>query len=303
MAIQAMVFCWLLGCLISLLIIPLLLLPKLLHSIHARRSGQSGGPSTERPRQVPRLGGFALAVAFVGVLLLIGLLRPVAINGEQGPAVHLVWGAFAISLIGVWDDYRGLGTTKRLLLQALVAAALFSQGVQAEPFHVPVSEPLSVESLCNGFITVLWLISLTSLVQIMDKVAGLAAAVGCTVMGLVALAGYWAGVDFPALCAAGMAGGLVGFLFYNFPPARIRLGGGGSCLIGFLIASLTTQAASEGTVFAGSLTPFLVVTLLTAGAAYAVLRRKLGGTSVFPGGPKPTTPSAPFPQRGVKPQA
>ena len=49
--------------------------------------------------------------------------------------------------------------------------------VQAEPFHVPVSEPLSLESLCNGFITVLWLISLTSLMQIMDKVAGLAAAV------------------------------------------------------------------------------------------------------------------------------
>ena len=99
MAIQTMVFCWLLGCLISLLIIPLLLLPRLLHSIHARRRGQSGGPSTERPAQVPRLGGFALAVVFVGVLLLIGLLRPVAINGEQGPAVHLVWGAFAISLM------------------------------------------------------------------------------------------------------------------------------------------------------------------------------------------------------------
>lgn len=305
-----MVYCALLGFLISVLVIPLLLLPGLFRSIHAGRGRPQEGPepmtaSEGRSHAVPRLGGLALSSAFLAVVVMVCLLRPTAVNGEHRESLHLVWGALAIGLIGVWDDYRRLGTTRKLLLQAVVAAGVFSQGIAVETFRIPLASPFCTEALWNGAITVLWLVSLTSLVHIMDRVTGLAGAVGLAIMALLAIAGYWASVEFPALCAAGMLGALAAFLLYSLPPARIRLGGGGSCLIGFLIASLTVQAASEGTALASSLTPFVVVTLLILGAGFAVLRRSLGSnTPLFPPEPKPATqPAAPFPQRGIKPHA
>ena len=298
-----MVYSLVLGSLISLLVIPMLLLPALLRSIHERRRADNRFEPGRRAGSAPRLGGVALAVAFLGIVLLICLVHPAAISGEHRQSLHVIWGALAMLIIGTWDEYRRLGPLRKLLLQALTCAGLFSQGIQVEPFSAPVTSSILAEILCNGFITVLWLVSLTNLVQVIDKVIGLASIIGLTALALVGLAGYCAGVEFPALCAMGLVGALAGFSIYHLPPARIRLGNGGACLLGFLIAALTTLAASDGTILAGSVTPFAVVTLLILAAGFAVLRRSLGGASLLARPPKPAARRASFPQRGIKPHA
>src|SRR5262249_19626995 len=104
-----------------------------------------------------------------------------------------------------------------------------------------------------------------------------------------------------ALCAVGMAGALAGFLVYNLPPARIRLGSAGASLIGFLIASLTILIAQGGTLLAASTVPFLAVLGVSAGAACALLRRGWDAARWLPRGSKAA--QAALPQRGVKPHA
>lgn len=292
-----MIVCLVLGLLISLFTIPLVLLPRLMDSIPGR---SSGGRRSVRPRPTtaPRFGGMVLVSCFLGVVVLTSLLQPVAVSGSHLPVLNLVWAALAMAALGAWDDHKRLSTPHKFLLQAAVAGVLYLTGVQAEKFRAPLDSAFCLESLSNGFVTILWLVSLTNLVGVIDRVSGLAGAVSLALMTVLALAGRWAGTEFSALCASGMAGALIGFVIYNLPPSRIRLGGSGSGLLGFLLAALTMLVAAEGTTLATSLTPFIVITLLVTTAGFAVLRRTLVHPSRPPHAPRAKTAhSAPVSQR------
>jgi UDP-GlcNAc:undecaprenyl-phosphate GlcNAc-1-phosphate transferase len=242
MGIQPMVFCALLGCLISLLIIPLILLPGLMRSLTVRRGSEErrfeGRDKTPTP--VPGLGGIVLATSFLGVATLIYFLYPAAWMTKSHTNLAIVWTGLAMFFLGLWDDFRPLRAHWKVLVQTLISVAAYCQGVQIETFTNPLggaSYPLGVWS---GLITVLWLLGLTNLIALAGRINGLAGGLGLVLLGLLAVAGFGSGAEFSALCAIGVAGALLGFLVYNFPPSRIRLEGGGACFVGFLIGSLTT---------------------------------------------------------------
>jgi len=296
-----MVFCIVLGSVISLLIIPLILLPGLMGSIPWRRRTHNRPVPRHRGLPIPRHGGIALVLAFLGVVLLACFLKPQAIAGEYRASFHIVWATLLITAIGIWNDFRRFSTTQLLCLQALVAALLFSRGVHIESVNSHAGTHLTMQELWSGCVTVLWLVSLTNLVRLMDSVTGLASGISCLALGVLALAAHSSGVEFPAYCAIGMIGAVGTFLIYNLPPARIKLGGGGASLLGFLVGSLTVLASHEPTLLAASLAPFAIVTLLIAGAAFAVLRREFQGPALPTPQKQYSRPT--FPQRGVKPHA
>src|SRR6266511_198428 len=118
MGIQPMVFCALLGCLISMLIIPLMLLPGLMRSIKVSPSSR-GRPAHEVPRDhcpVCSLGGIALATSFLGVATLTYFLYPTAWTTSH-TNVASIWTALAIFLLGLWNDFRPLRVSWKLSLQ------------------------------------------------------------------------------------------------------------------------------------------------------------------------------------------
>jgi UDP-GlcNAc:undecaprenyl-phosphate GlcNAc-1-phosphate transferase len=128
-------------------------------------------------------------------------------------------------------------------------------------------------------ITVLWLVGMTNLINLIDGVDGLAGGICLMLMGLLAYVGHQSG-GFELL-VSGMAGALLGFLWYNFPPARIFLGDGGAYFLGFQIGLFAILSSHKGTVFAALVAPLFVLALPIVDTALAILRRGLRGLPIF----------------------
>lgn len=266
--VQSMVFCSVLGGLVSLLVIPLILLPDLFRSIACRRRGLEQMVEGVQRTVTLRLGGLALVTAFLSVAALIHLLYPAAIENRSHVCITVVWTALAMFVAGLWHDVRPVRTIKKLLIQTLIATIACTQGVVIDALQNPFGASSVPLGIWGGTVTVLWLVGVTNLIGFVDRIDGLAGAVGLTLMGLLAYLAFGLNAPFAAMCAIGMFGALLGFLVYNFPLARIQMGSGGTAFVGFLIGSLPIANSNhEGVLSAGM---FVLVIL---GAGFLFLSR------------------------------
>lgn len=283
MGIQPMVFCALLGCLISLLVIPLMLLPSLMRSVKACRSrDHDESPADfEDSNPVCGLGGIALATSFLGVATLIYFLYPTTWSSASYANVAIIWTGLAIFFLGLWDDFRPLQTGWKLVLQTGIAIAAYCQGVQIEAFTNSSGTVDFQLGAWSGTVTVLWLVGLTNLIDLTRRIEGLTAGIGLVLLGYRAATGFGSGAEFPALFSIGLAGALIGILVYNLPPTRIRLGGGGAGFVGFLVASLTTiHSSHESTLSASVFVTVLILPIL--GFVWLDARSRDKGSPITP---------------------
>lgn len=241
MNVEPMLFCLLLGCLITLLTIPLLLLPGLRASVlsDASRLAAGKGLAGVAKANVSKLGGVSLVAAFTTVSLMVCFLYPAAWQDGDRTGLTILLTGLAVFGIGLWDDIRPLGFRRRLILQALVAAIACFRGVQIEVLSPPLAEVGMRLGGWSGVATLSWLVLLIALFQRINSVNGLAGCLGLLSMGLLAYGAAASGTAFSGLCAIGMAGSLIGFLVYNLPPAKIQLGSSGAGLLGFLVGNLS----------------------------------------------------------------
>ncbi len=192
---------------------------------------------------VPLAGGLAvftglaapLVVAVVGGLgdwLGPAATAPLAhgISRRGGQVAAILGGAAAMLVLGWWDDRHELSAGWKLAGQVAIALGVAVAGVRITLF-VP-STAFSV------VVTVVWLVTVTNAVNILDNMNGLCAGLG--VIGAVCFGSVAAGAGhyLVALLALAVAGALVGFLPFNFPRASVFLGDAGSHLTGFLLAVL-----------------------------------------------------------------
>jgi UDP-GlcNAc:undecaprenyl-phosphate GlcNAc-1-phosphate transferase len=228
---------------------------------------------------VLRLGGIAFAVAFVAVAIAACvLLRFEPLRNQANLTLFL--GALAMFAVGLWDDVRPLGARKKLCLQILIAGAVYFCGIQIQTFKNPLTGVASSLGGWGLLATVLWLVALTNLINLIDGIDGLAGGISLMLMGLLAYVSFH-GSDFLFLLAVGMAGALLAFLHFNFPPAKIYMGDGGAYFLGFLIGAITIVNSNKGTVVAALLAPIFALGLPIIDTALAILRRGLKGLPIF----------------------
>jgi UDP-GlcNAc:undecaprenyl-phosphate GlcNAc-1-phosphate transferase len=225
---------------------------------------------------IPRLGGMPLMLAMSLGLLVIFAVSPA--NATNWFPILL--GSVMMYGLGLWDDFKSLGARKKLLGQLTTAIVVYSLGLNIEKFSYP-----GVGSIDLGAwslpVTVFWLIAVPNIVNLIDGFDGLAGGLGLCLsvtLGIVAINNEQLAV---ACYAFTMAGALLGFLVFNFPPAKIYLGDGGAYLIGFTIAALSLTSSNKG-----SVAKVLFVTLIALGVpildtTFAMLRRALRGYPVF----------------------
>jgi UDP-GlcNAc:undecaprenyl-phosphate GlcNAc-1-phosphate transferase len=263
-----------------------LLVTLVMISIIRRRSAQralpAGGTSFHHSHKAPisRLGGVALAVAFALVSVVIFLWFPVDQDRTRTRLV-IVLSSLAMFGLGLWDDLRPLGARKKLIGQILISAAVCYFGLQIEKFQNPFTGQVQELGGWGAVVTILWLVALTNMINLIDGVDGLAGGIALMMMGLLAYVGRGGGLFFPVLAAAGMFGALLGFLRYNFPPAKIFMGDGGAYFLGFLIAILTLVNSQKGTIMAALVAPLFALALPIADVSLAILRRGLKGLPIF----------------------
>ena len=227
----------------------------------------------------PRLGGVALAVAFLSINAYSRWLAP--LTSGSGPSANsvLFWSSLCMFAVGLWDDIKPLGARRKLFLQIGVACAVYLSGIGIHVVTVPFTGQVVVLPWGGSVLTVFWILAVTNLINLIDGVDGLAGGISLMLMALIACLGNHTG-NFQLL-GAGMVGALLGFLRYNFPPAKIYLGDGGSFFLGFQIAVMSLVNSHKGEIFGALSAPMLVLGLPIADMVLAICRRGLRGLPVF----------------------
>src|SRR5271170_4582826 len=229
---------------------------------------------------IARLGGIALAAAFAVVALAIHAFGSVAAADADTFGV-VVFGSLAMFGLGFWDDVRPLGARFKLAGQIVIAASVYFCGIKIEILKNPFTGVDLGLGGCGFFATVFWLVTLTNLINLIDGMDGLAGGIGLMLMCLLASVGTGVHSGFPMLLSAGVAGALLGFLRFNYPPAKIHMGDGGAYFLGFLIGILSIVNSHKGTVAAALIAPLFALALPIVDVSLAILRRGLRGLPLF----------------------
>ena len=227
---------------------------------------------------VPRFGGLGLAIAFICLECFIALFFP-AHRANVPHRLPVVLCSLAMFGLGFWDDLKPLGAKKKLAGQILIAAIACWSGLGIELFKVPFSTTVISLHGWGMLATIVWQVGITNLINLIDGVDGLAGGIALMLMGLLVYVGYHNGTF--VMLPAGMAGALIGFLWFNFPPARIYLGDGGSYFLGFQIAIFSIVGSHKGSIFGALLAPLFVLALPIVDTLLAILRRGLRGLPIF----------------------
>jgi UDP-GlcNAc:undecaprenyl-phosphate GlcNAc-1-phosphate transferase len=229
---------------------------------------------------IPRLGGLALAAALVAV----GVMVTVWLGDDKaGPSYRrvLLLGSLAMFGLGLLDDLHSLRARFKLAAQILIAVAVHYGGLAIESFRNPFTDTIYDLGGWSLPVTVFWLVACTNIINLIDGLDGLAGGIGFMVMCLLAFVGLQTAASFSVLLSIGMAGALLGFLFFNFPPARIYMGDGGAYLIGFLIGTLAIISSYKGSVAVALVAPVIALALPIADVGLAILRRGVRGLPIF----------------------
>ncbi len=192
---------------------------------YARRRGFVAKPKADRWHTKPTalLGGPAIALAAVAGFL----LSPA--GGRALLFYAWIAGAVVISAVGVFDDLRGLRPSSKLIAQIVVALLPISAGLAIPGFH----------PLLSFGVTLVWIVGITNSFNLLDNMDGLAAGIAA-IAALTLMTNAIRGGELAlAAAAAAVAGGAVGFLFFNFQPASIFMGDGGSLFLGFSLGTLS----------------------------------------------------------------
>jgi UDP-GlcNAc:undecaprenyl-phosphate GlcNAc-1-phosphate transferase len=229
---------------------------------------------------IPRLGGVAMACAFGVVAIVIPMCTDLSDAAAQ-TLVVIVLSSLAMFTLGLWDDLRALGAKVKLAGQIAIASAVYLCNIRIEIFR----EPLSATDINLGWFgyvaTVLWLVGLTNLINLIDGIDGLAGGIGLMLMLLMANLGATDQLDSCMLLSIGVAGALIGFLKFNYPPAKIYMGDGGAYFLGFLIGILSIVNSNKGTVAAALIAPAFALALPIVDVSLAILRRSARGLPIF----------------------
>ena len=220
-------------------------------------------------KPTPRGAGVFIFLAFV-----IAVLLP---NYRDNPMKGVLVGGFICLVVGAIDDYRG-GVPAIIKFAALVAATFVMSyfGVRLNLFH---NYPLDL------LVTLLWIVGVTSAFNGVDNMDGLASGIAVIVstmyLAMAVEAYYAAGTETSlswfGLLAAGLIGANLGFLLFNFKPARVFMGDSGSFFLGFTLSALGVMGEWNESPVVASTIPILILGVPLFDFAYIIVARILRG--------------------------
>ncbi|NPA90237.1 MAG: undecaprenyl/decaprenyl-phosphate alpha-N-acetylglucosaminyl 1-phosphate transferase [Chloroflexi bacterium] len=250
----------------------------------ATRMGMVDRPGGRRRHRgvVPRAGGIPLAVAFlVGLFLpqlFPSLFPPLADPNQPIWFRGLVAGTVVALLGGLWDDFRELPPSYQFGIQFLCGVIAIASTLFIERINNPLTDRQVVfPAGVVWVLTLFWVMGMMNTVNWLDGVDGLAASVGGIFSLVLVIHLFSRGLGSVALWPLALLGALLGFLPYNWPPARVFLGSGGAYTLGYVMAVLGIAAGAKVA------TVLLVLGLPIADVAWQIVRRWREGRSPFTG--------------------
>jgi UDP-N-acetylmuramyl pentapeptide phosphotransferase/UDP-N-acetylglucosamine-1-phosphate transferase/glycosyltransferase involved in cell wall biosynthesis len=237
----------------------------------ARRWGVVDLPNSRKVHQqpTPRLGGLAIAASMISVALIALLLSRLNLDRK---ILVVGFAAVFVLIVGVFDDLLNLPSKFKLF--ALIAASIAVCGIGARIDTMVLHGDVILNFGWFAWpVTILWLVGITVSINFIDGLDGLAAGISAIACAVIAVTASWSGQPVLAVIALALLGSLTGFLFFNFNPAKVFMGDGGSMFIGFSLASLgILQAPRVGTTV-GLMLPVLALSVPILDTLLTLIRR------------------------------
>ncbi|NJE33805.1 undecaprenyl/decaprenyl-phosphate alpha-N-acetylglucosaminyl 1-phosphate transferase [Megasphaera sp. SW808] len=222
---------------------------------------------------IPRLGGLAIYVGFMAAVLFCVPVRHELLG--------LLLGCTAIVALGIWDDICNIPAKVKLVGQIVAACIPIAFGIQIEWLTNPFGTLIVLPELVAIPVTIFWIIGFTNTVNLIDGLDGLAAGVSFIASVSMFLLAYTMNQYLPAMIIVAMAGAALGFLQYNFNPAKIFMGDTGSMLLGYTMAVAAVLGLVKTAATIALVVPLIALGLPILDTLFAIIRRKMSGVPIF----------------------
>lgn len=245
--------------------------------VFAERIGAVDVPKDDRrmhKKPIPRLGGLAIFFGFIFSFLVWGSLD----NVLRG----VLLGAIIIVVLGIVDDIVPLNAKLKFLVQIIAASIPVACGMRVERItnFIPFSEGLYIDfGLFSIPLTILLIVGITNSVNLIDGLDGLAVGVSTISAFTILAISILTGQTYVLVLISALAGACVGFIPYNFNPAKIFMGDTGSTFLGYILACASIMGLFKYYAIISFTIPFLVLGLPIFDTAFAMFRRILNGQS------------------------
>lgn len=235
-------------------------------------------------RIMPRMGGLAIYIAFVGAFLLLSPFIPDGLltAGNMNMIRAMLVGGTMIIIIGAFDDRFELSAKVKLLGQiAAACVVVFGFGIQIDLLNIPFGSTMQpIGDWISIPLTIFWIVGVTNAINLIDGLDGLAAGVSGIAIGTILIMAVIMGNVPIILLSTLLLGGIIGFLFFNFHPAKIFMGDSGSLFLGFCLATLSMISFKQITIVS-FVTPLLIIGVPLSDTFFAIIRRLVNKKPIF----------------------
>ena len=257
----------------------------------ANKIGAVDIPKDERrmhQNKMPKLGGVAVIAGFL--ISIIYLLFVVTIEGSVNifgqekyikKLIGILLGIIVITITGILDDVKTLKPYQKLFGQVLAAIIVIAFGLQIDAINVSNLPQIGFNKGLSIFITLIWIVGITNAINLMDGLDGLSS--GISLISCISLLIIFALNNSPMvaiLTISSLIGALVGFLPFNFAPAKTFIGDTGSNFLGFMLSVISILGVAKTYTIAVIVLPMLVLGLPILDVVWAIIRRIIKGKSI-----------------------
>lgn len=257
-----------------------------LYIIFAKRMGWVDTPGGRKAheRVTPTMGGLVIfATVFAGAVAALQLNNRV---GEMlRTSSHMIYGLIACTacmmLLGMIDDRNPIRPKIKLMVQSVVAVAAVSLGFRIGAVTLPFMDSVVLPVPVGVVLSLLWIVGITNAINLTDGLDGLAAGICFLASAVNAIVAIWLGNYYMAVMMVLLAGSLLGFLRWNFHPARVFLGDTGSLSLGMYLALASLASAQKSHTAVMILAPLFALGYPIFDTLLAVARRMARGQPLF----------------------
>ena len=252
----------------------------------ARRFGVVDRPDGQRKlhsRAVPLTGGPTILLSLFAGLAATLWFYPTLLEQSYGDIQFLLPLSLAgswIVVLGILDDKIGLRGRQKLFGQMIAAMIMIPSGIairQIQVFGIPIEF-----GDFSSIVTVFWILGAINALNLIDGVDGLASTIGIVLsLSVAAVTVVYGGRVDGLIISLALAGSLVGFLFFNFPPARMFLGDSGSMLIGLVVGCIALKCSIKQYTAMALVMPTAIWAIPIFDVSMAIVRRRLTGRSIY----------------------
>ena len=250
-------------------------------------------PKDERrmhTKPIPKLGGLSIFVAAtVAILLVKFVFLPLVLNYLEANTIYynreeiiegmqkltaVLVGGTLIFLVGLFDDYNNMKPWIKFLCQIGCAVIAYIMGIRVDiMFGHTFSAESMLSVIISVFVTIIWIVVITNTINLIDGLDGLAAGVAAIAAISIGYTAYIHGMYAVTFSMMAVAGAAIGFLPFNFHPAKIFMGDSGSLYLGYMLATISIIGPVKSATIVATIVPVLVLGMPIFDIVFAVLRR------------------------------